>query len=101
MFADRLSDVVGGARDGMSSRSSSRQVLLSTRRVQECAREVSGDGASGGFENDRKRERNGDGGGFQRGCSALSARHVGASTFKMQIREAESTRGGGGPQTQT
>lgn len=53
-------------------------------KERERDRLVGGDGEDG-------EDGSGDGG-FQSRCSVLSVRHVGASTFKMQIRERRSGR---------
>lgn len=82
-------------------RSSSWQVLLSLWRARQCTREVSGSGVSGEREDEvatdeRKRKKSSLSrrlratAGFSPGTRALSGRHVGASTFKMQIRERRS-----------
>jgi len=115
-LADKLSAWL--AVHGWDLRSSSWQVLLSPRRARECTREVSGGSASGesedeaaaderGREGKRKieRKRSNSSAGVARMAVAaaarrwvsvlgarLSIRYVGASTFKMQIRERRSGR---------
>lgn len=99
MFADRPTSVANarGTRD-LSAPHPGRYFYL-RGWARECTREVSGGGGASGEsedevadERERERELLNGAAGFRSLRSALSVRHVGASTFKMQIRERRSGR---------